>query len=102
MPRLHAIGLALVISVLGSTALAHVDLSGAWGQRFHEDLPDLIAESPVMRPVLENLTASLTKHPREAYLVYGPPHLARLVDEIPVLTRHYHDPYCIAWKTNNV
>ena len=40
-PRLHTIGLALAaVSVIGTTALAHVDLSGAWGQRFHEDLPE--------------------------------------------------------------
>jgi hypothetical protein len=26
--------------VLGTSALAHVDLSGGWGQRFHEDLPE--------------------------------------------------------------
>jgi hypothetical protein len=26
--------------VLGGTGLAHVELSGAWGQRFHEDLPE--------------------------------------------------------------
>ena len=40
-PRLHTIGLALAaVSAIGTTALAHVDLSGAWGQRFHEDLPE--------------------------------------------------------------
>ena len=26
--------------LLGTSALAHVDLSGGWGQRFHEDLPE--------------------------------------------------------------
>jgi hypothetical protein len=29
-----------VALVLGTSALAHVDLSGGWGQRFHEDLPE--------------------------------------------------------------
>jgi hypothetical protein len=34
-----AVGLA-VLSVLTSSAVAHVDLAGGWGQRFHEDLPE--------------------------------------------------------------
>src|SRR6188472_3180942 len=43
-PRLHTIALALAaVSVIGTTALAHVDLSGAWGQRFHEDNPERLA-----------------------------------------------------------
>jgi hypothetical protein len=41
MHRLHVSSLAIAVGVvLGSTALAHVDLSGGWGQRFHEDLPE--------------------------------------------------------------
>src|SRR5690349_24677391 len=40
-PRVHPVVLALTaIAAIGTTAVGHVDLSGAWGQRFHEDLPE--------------------------------------------------------------
>jgi hypothetical protein len=40
-PRIHPVVLALTaIAVIGTTVLGHVDLSGAWGQRCHEDLPE--------------------------------------------------------------
>ena len=31
---------AAAVCALGVSTLAHVDLSGGWGQRFHEDLPE--------------------------------------------------------------
>jgi hypothetical protein len=34
-----AAGVAIALAA-GGTALAHVDLAGMWGQRFHEDLPE--------------------------------------------------------------
>ena len=41
MHRLHVSCFAIAVGVVvGSTALAHVDLAGGWGQRFHEDLPE--------------------------------------------------------------
>ena len=39
--QLHVSCLALAVGfALGGTVLAHVELSGGWGQRFHEDLPE--------------------------------------------------------------
>ena len=39
--QLHVSCLALAAGIaLGGTVLAHVELSGGWGQRFHEDLPE--------------------------------------------------------------
>ena len=41
MRTTHAVCVAIsVLTVLAGSALAHVDLSGGWGQRFHEDLPE--------------------------------------------------------------
>jgi hypothetical protein len=41
MRFVHAIGLVIGVSaLLVMTAFAHVDLSGGWAQRFHEDLPE--------------------------------------------------------------
>ena len=41
MRFVHAICLAIAVStLLVVSAFAHVDLSGGWGQRFHEDLPE--------------------------------------------------------------
>ena len=41
MHRLHVSCLGIAVgAVLGTTALAHVELAGGWGQRFHEDLPE--------------------------------------------------------------
>jgi hypothetical protein len=41
MRHRHAFFLAVATScVLGASVLAHVDLAGGWGQRFHEDLPE--------------------------------------------------------------
>ena len=41
MRRVPAFCIALAVSsLLTASALAHVDLAGGWGQRFHEDLPE--------------------------------------------------------------
>ena len=41
MRRTPALCIALAVSFLvTASALAHVDLAGGWGQRFHEDLPE--------------------------------------------------------------
>jgi len=41
MRAIHAVAAAIAVSMLlGGSALAHVDLAGGWGQRFHEDLPE--------------------------------------------------------------
>jgi hypothetical protein len=41
MRRIPALCIALAVSsLLTASALAHVDLAGGWGQRFHEDLPE--------------------------------------------------------------
>jgi hypothetical protein len=41
MRRIPAFCIALAVSsLLTASALAHVDLAGGWGQRFHEDLPE--------------------------------------------------------------
>lgn len=41
MRRIPALCIAVAVSsVLTASALAHVDLAGGWGQRFHEDLPE--------------------------------------------------------------
>ena len=38
MRHLHAFFVSVAMScVLGASVLAHVDLAGGWGQRFHED-----------------------------------------------------------------
>jgi hypothetical protein len=47
-PRIHPVVLALTaIGMIGTTVLGQVDLSGAWGQRFHEDLPERGAGSEI-------------------------------------------------------
>lgn len=40
MRTTYVVGAAAVSVLLTSSALAQVDLSGAWGQRFHEDAPE--------------------------------------------------------------
>lgn len=41
MRTIHALCVGLAVSMVwAGSALAHVDLAGGWGQRFHEDLPE--------------------------------------------------------------
>ena len=37
---MSCLAIAVGVVLLAASALAHVDLSGGWGQRFHEDLPE--------------------------------------------------------------